>query len=337
LLGLAATGLLVGGFLLLSPDHPPAQAVTEIKWACQDEDGDGYGRGCRQGPDCNDQDASVHPGRPEDCNLRDDDCNGLVDDTVDDTDTDLCKAPALDRRRVRVPAGRFIMGSTGPGAAADEAPVHIVTLKGYAIDRHEVTNQRYGRCVAAGKCKRPTLLSSRLRKEYFGNPRFADYPVVFVAWSQARDFCSFAGGRLPTEAEWEKAARGPAPAERVYPWGDEAPDCRRANMGGPKSCVGDTDRIGRRPAGQSYFGALDMAGNVWEWVADWYDAAYYKRSPTDDPSGPASGRLKVMRGGCWVSGADTLRVSCRKAELPSAWAPNVGFRCAYDLPAKARR
>jgi formylglycine-generating enzyme required for sulfatase activity len=93
--------------------------------------------------------------------------------------------------------------------------------------------------------------------------------------------------------------------------------------------VGDTDRVGRRPAGQSPYGAFDMAGNVWEWTADWYDAAYYRQSPGQDPMGPSSGSLKVMRGGCWVSGASTLRTTCRKPSLPDSWAPNVGFRCAY--------
>ncbi len=100
-------------------------------------------------------------------------------------------------------------------------------------------------------------------------------------------------------------------------------------MGGPGSCVGDTDRVGRRPEGASAFGVADMAGNVWEWTADWYDPVYYEHSPSSDPEGPASGALKVMRGGCFVSGADSLRVSCRKAELPSTWAYNVGVRCAY--------
>jgi formylglycine-generating enzyme required for sulfatase activity len=197
------------------------------------------------------------------------------------------------------------------------------------LDRYEVTNRRYGECVKAGACTPPSLASSHLRKNYFGNPEFADYPVIFVSWKQANAFCQHAGGRLPTEAEWEKTAKGASPSLRVYPWGNEPADCSKANFGGPGSCIGDTDRVGRRPAGASPFGALDMAGNVWEWTADWYDAGYYAKSPASDPKGPEQGRLKVMRGGCWLSGTDSLRVSCRKAELPQSWAYNVGFRCAY--------
>jgi formylglycine-generating enzyme required for sulfatase activity len=183
--------------------------------------------------------------------------------------------------------------------------------------------------VRAGACQPPALATSHRRPHYFEDPAFDDYPVIFVSWHQAAEFCRFAGGRLPTEAEWEKTARGPAPDRREYPWGNEEPDCRLANLGGAKACVNDTDRVGMRPSGASPYGALDMAGNVWEWVADWYAADYYRASPARDPKGPSSGNLKVMRGGCWESGAASLRVSCRKAELPQAWADNVGFRCAY--------
>ncbi|MBW2525067.1 MAG: SUMF1/EgtB/PvdO family nonheme iron enzyme, partial [Deltaproteobacteria bacterium] len=288
---------------------------------CQDRDGDGFGLGCSAGDDCNDADATVHPGRDEQCNFRDDDCNALVDDV------DGCEAPEIDPRRVDVPAGAFWMGSDG--GAADERPAHSVELGAYSIDRHEVTNERYRDCVAAGACTEPKRPGSHLRKHYYEDPAFADYPVIFVSWAQADAFCRRAGGRLPTEAEWEKAARGRAPSQITYPWGDEAPDCSRANLGGEGSCIGDTDRIGRRVAGASPYGALDMAGNVWEWVADWYSPDFYRASPPRDPRGPEQGKLRVMRGGCWLSGTDSLRVSCRKAELPDSWAYNVGFRCAY--------
>lgn len=227
--------------------------------------------------------------------------------------------------RVTVPEGTFFMGSnTG---ATDERPAHRVRGSALLMDRFEVTNARYGACVEARACTSPALLSSTTRPSYFGSSAYEEYPVIHVSWAQAAAFCAWAGGRLPSEAEWERAARGTADA-RTYPWGDSQPDCTKANFAG---CVGDTDRVGARPAGQSPYGLADMAGNVWEWTADWYEAGYYSRSPEDDPAGPDSGHLKVMRGGCWVSGASSLRSTCRKAELPSLWAPNVGFRCVYPV------
>jgi eukaryotic-like serine/threonine-protein kinase len=231
------------------------------------------------------------------------------------------------RDAVEVPGGPFVRGSER--GAADERPVRLVEVSAFAIDRLEVTNARYRACVEAGACTPPALLTSRGRARYFLETAFDGFPVVFVSWHQAEAFCRFAGGRLPTEAEWEKTARGPAPDRREYPWGDQPPDCRRANFGGAAGCVGDTDRAGARPDGASQYGALDLAGNVWEWVADWYDPRAYQRGPTRAPGGPAAGSLKVMRGGCWDSGASSLRVSCRRAELPAAWADQVGFRCAY--------
>ena len=302
-------------------DEPAKRPVLASPPACHDADGDGFGLDCAAGADCNDHDASVHPGAPERCDFRDHDCNGLVDDAPS------CVVPALDTPTVGVSSGPFVRGSaTG---AADERPARSVTLSAFVLDRYEVTNGRFGACVQAGACAPPALASSHRRERYFGDPRFDDYPVIFVTWSQADAFCRHAGGRLPTEAEWEKAARGSADA-RTFPWGDEAPDCSRANMGGAGSCAGDTDRVGRRLLGESPFGARDMAGNVWEWVNDWYDPHAYETAPASDPSGPAHGSLKVARGGCWESGADSLRVSCRKAELPTTMAYNIGFRCAYD-------
>ncbi len=297
-------------------------AAVTVTGGCQDLDRDGYGVDCPKGPDCNDRDPRVSPAQKESCNLRDDNCNGLVDDTVN------CGPVAYNPEPVEIPGGAFFMGSTMNQGAKDEYPQHSVQIAPFSIDRYEVTNERYAACVKANACKTPQLRSSALRKEYFGVAGFARFPVVFVNWEQANTFCRWDGGRLPTEAEWEFVARGPAPSKRIFPWGDEAPDCTKANMGGDGSCVGDTDLVGRRSWGASPWGAMDMAGNVWEWTMDWYDANYYQKSPKHDPQGPTQGKLKVMRGGCWMSGADSLRVSCRKAELPDTWAPNVGFRCA---------
>jgi formylglycine-generating enzyme required for sulfatase activity len=315
----ASSAAVIAGFLL----SRSAGAELAPAPGCTDADGDGYGVGCQLGADCNDHDKSVHPGQTEACNGKDDNCNGLVDDAPE------CAAPPIDKTPVHVGAARFLMGSARGQGAADEHPRHVVGVSGFYLDRTEITNARYQPCVQAGKCKPPALTGSHLRDNYYENPAFADYPVVFVDHERAQQFCKYAGGRLPTEAEWELAARGPEPSTRIYPWGNEAPDCTKANLGGPGSCVGDTDRVGRRPAGASPSGALDMAGNVWEWTADYYDAHYYEKSPAADPKGPAEGTLRVMRGGCWLSGADSLRVSCRKAELPATWAYNVGFRCAY--------
>jgi formylglycine-generating enzyme required for sulfatase activity len=307
----------VVGFALLDRTGARAGSVPGLGASCTDQDGDGYGIGCAAGPDCNDRDPAIHPGAVEVCNFKDDDCNGLVDEVTS------CPPPALDPSPVHVPAGSFLMGSEA--GAADEKPVHRVTGSAFILDRYEVTNARYQACLRAGTCAAPSLSSSNGRAHYFDDPAFADYPVIFVSWSQAQAYCAFAGGRLPTEAEWERAAAG-SEVPRTYPWGDSPPDCSKANFAG---CVGDTDRVGRRPAGQSPYGAFDMAGNVWEWTADWYDAGYYRASPVQDPTGPSQGSLKVMRGGCWVSGESTLRTTCRKPNLPSSWAPNVGFRCAY--------
>jgi len=233
--------------------------------------------------------------------------------------TSIVELPAV----VAIPAGTFQMGSdTG---AADEKPVHRVRGGAFLMDRFEVTNSRYAECVAAGVCVPPSLAGSKTRPKYFGEATYAAYPVIFVSWIEADTFCRFAGGRLPTEAEWERAARG-TDKPRVFPWGDEAPTCDKANFSG---CVGDTDEVGKHPAGASPYGVQDMAGNVWEWTADWYGADYYGGSESVDPRGPQTGTLKVMRGGCWVSGASSLRSTCRKPEVPSLWAPNVGFRCVY--------
>lgn len=228
---------------------------------------------------------------------------------------------------VFVPAGPFTMGNAPGAGNLDEVPAHRPRLAAFHIDRTEVTNVAYARCVAADTCAAPSKLGSKTRARYHGEAAFAGHPVVHVSWQQAASYCRWVGGRLPTEAEWEKAARGAKDARR-YPWGDDKPTCRTANFAGARGCGGDTDRADARPAGATPYGALNMAGNVWEWVSDWYDPTYYRRSPARDPQGPSWGAFKVMRGGCFDTGAEGLRASCRNRDFPTAQKPNVGFRCA---------
>jgi formylglycine-generating enzyme required for sulfatase activity len=240
--------------------------------------------------------------------------------------TNTSAVPGTGGARVLIPAGVFTMGSNSGDTM--EQPVHTVNVSAFYMDKYEVTNALYKACVDAGSCTFPTNPSSATRTSYYGNPQFDNYPVVYVTWTMAESYCAWRGGRLPTEAEWEKAARGQD--GRTYPWGEGA-SCSEANYAG---CSSDTVKAGCFEAGKSPLGIYDMAGNVWEWVSDFYQANYYsiEGNSATDPIGPDNGDTRVLRGGSYMNMVKSLRTTLRNFSDPSKSYNYVGFRCASSNP-----
>jgi formylglycine-generating enzyme required for sulfatase activity len=230
-----------------------------------------------------------------------------------------------------------------------EAPAHRVSIEGFWIDLHEVTNWQFERFVE--ETGHRTLAEERgfghvfegnewIRVEgadwrHPGGPGTgirdkADHPVVQVSWMDAEAYCAWTGGRLPTEAEWEKAASGME--ERMFPWGNEVADCERADFlaTGERGCEGDTAPVESRPAGRTPIGVAGLAGNAREWVADWFAPDYYRHSPELNPRGPELGEQRSIRGGSWMTDGLDLRVAARGHGLPQISTPDIGFRCVLD-------
>ena len=230
---------------------------------------------------------------------------------------------------VLVPAGEFTMGSND--GSDNERPEHRVFLNAYYIDVYEVTVGQYAKFLDDTSLNPPPMWTA------MDEPSHQNRPVVNVDWKDANSYCKWAGKRLPTEAEWEKAARGTD--GRIYPWGNDPPDLLRANYGKEKwNNHTALVPVGQLKDGKSPYGIYDLAGNVWEWVSDWYDPDYYATSPSRNPQGPESGKYKVLRGGSWDFAPENLRSSRRDLNIPSSTdydSPayrnfNSGFRCAKN-------
>ncbi len=258
--------------------------------------------------------------------------------------TDYFPYPPEVDSMVRVPAGEFQMGcdadNSGYQCFSNQVPLHAVYLDAFEIDKFEVTNKQYRACVEAGICNLPRKTNSRTRSSYFYNPEYDYYPVIFVSNWDARAYCGWVGKRLPTEAEWEKASRG-AIDIRPWPWGDDPFDCSRANH----NCLADTDtdRVDRYPAGQSPYGVMNISGNVWEWVQDYYDDNYYKTSPYYNPVNTVQTQrypFFSVRGGCFRNSWWYLRSSHRSGghwgdtamdDAPLFRSNMYGIRCARSV------
>jgi formylglycine-generating enzyme required for sulfatase activity len=229
----------------------------------------------------------------------------------------------MDGYWVTIPSGSFSMGSDQ--GYVFEKPVHKVYLDAFQLGKYEVTNKQYNQCLRAGVCTGSVVMDK------------LDHPVININWYAAKTYCEWVGGRLPTEAEWEKAASwdDQDDTKYTYPWGEKI-DCTYANYRGKDSgkdaCVSGTTPVGDYDSGKSPYGVYDLAGNVWEWVNDWHSDTYFQTSPSSNPQGPAVGEERIMRGGSWNNVAYNVRSANRNHYDPSNAYFTFGFRCSRSLP-----
>ena len=234
-------------------------------------------------------------------------------------------------------AGEFLMGTSisNRDAGRDEYPERRIFLDAFYMDTHEVTNGQYLAFVEATGHRLPEHPRDKkltLWQNGTVPAAFKGHPVVNVDWADAYAYCSWAGRRLPTEAEWERAARGTT--GRRFPWGDVEPTRVLANYLNQWRNGAGLEPVGSHPQGASPEGIQDLQGNVWEWVADWYDPSYYEKGPTRDPKGPDAGTRKVLRGSGWESEAPLLRSAHRLSSDPKNRNHSLGFRCAIDAASR---
>ncbi len=238
---------------------------------------------------------------------------------------------------VLIPEGPFPMGVPhgDRDGGRDEYPRHDVFVNNFYIDKFELTNGRYLEFVKAANHRVPQNPKNATRNLWQGDTiteSLTDRPVVNVDWADANAYCQWAGKRLPTEAEWEKAAKGTA--DRRFPWGNVEPTNKHLNFN--QQWIGEKTLmpVGSYELGKSPFGVYDMAGNVWEWVNDWYDAKYYEKSPAKNPTGPETGTKRVLRGSGWQNETPTVRIFTRVDSDPTIRNESTGFRCAMDVRTK---
>jgi formylglycine-generating enzyme required for sulfatase activity len=246
----------------------------------------------------------------------------VTEDALSELESATNEAP-IPEEMVTIPAGPFVRGTTSGGF--DEQPQRTIYVDTFSIDRYEVTNHQYQQFVAATGHRKPGP-PSRYAKS-IGRMRGTNQPVVYVSWDDANDYCRWKGKRLPTEAEWEKAMRGTD--ARLWPWGNqEKPN--GANWARVQDGHEVSARVGSFPTDKSPYGVMDGAGNVMEWVADWYQETYYKDAPDKDPPSPEFGIFRVMRGGGYTTTGGDIRITSRSKMVPDFRDETIGFRCAIS-------